>query len=125
MVRPHPAKRASWGGRARKAPGCPRWSRCWRTRIRAGRRCSFRSGMGKAGGWSRLSRRPPCGSTTVCRLADAAGGVSDDAWAAAAKHYDEDQLAALVAAIALINLYNRLNVIVQQPGGDYEPGQWG
>ncbi|MFH9978108.1 carboxymuconolactone decarboxylase family protein [Streptomyces sp. NPDC017179] len=59
------------------------------------------------------------------RLADAAGGVTDEAWADAAKHYDEDQLAALVTLIALINAYNRLNVIVQQPAGDYEPGMFG
>ncbi|WP_445524356.1 carboxymuconolactone decarboxylase family protein [Streptomyces cyslabdanicus] len=59
------------------------------------------------------------------RLADAAGGVTDEAWANAAKHYDEDQLAALVALIAVINAYNRLNVIVQQPAGDYEPGMFG
>jgi AhpD family alkylhydroperoxidase len=30
------------------------------------------------------------------RIADAAGGVTDEAWANAAKHYDEDGLAALV-----------------------------
>ncbi|MFC9278084.1 carboxymuconolactone decarboxylase family protein [Streptomyces collinus] len=59
------------------------------------------------------------------RIADAAGGVTDEAWANAAKHYDEDQLAALVSLIALINAYNRLNVIVQQPAGDYQPGQFG
>ena len=59
------------------------------------------------------------------RIADAAGGVTDDAWANAAKHYDDDQLAALVALIALINTYNRMNVITQHPGGDYQPGQWG
>ena len=59
------------------------------------------------------------------RIADAAGGVTDDAWENAAKHFDEDQLAALVATIALINMYNRFNVIVQQPAGDYQPGQWG
>ncbi len=58
------------------------------------------------------------------RIADAAGGVTDEAWANAAKHYDEDQLAALVSIIALINTYNRLNVIVQQPAGDYQPGQF-
>ena len=58
------------------------------------------------------------------RIADAAGGVSDDAWANAAKHYDEDQLAALVSLIALINAYNRMNVILRQPAGDYQPGQW-
>ncbi|MFJ6560591.1 carboxymuconolactone decarboxylase family protein [Streptomyces sp. NPDC091412] len=59
------------------------------------------------------------------RIADAAGGVTDEAWADAAKHYDEDQLAALVTLIAMINTYNRLNVIVQQPAGDYEPGMFG
>lgn len=58
------------------------------------------------------------------RLADAAGGVSDEVWANAAKHYDEEQLAALVAVIALINAYNRLNCIIQQPAGDYQPGQF-
>jgi AhpD family alkylhydroperoxidase len=58
------------------------------------------------------------------RLADAAGGVTDEAWADAAKHYDSDQLASLVAAIAGINAWNRLNVITQQPAGDYQPGQW-
>ena len=58
------------------------------------------------------------------RIADAAGGVSDEAWANAAKHYDDDQLAALVSLIAVINAYNRLNVIVRQPVGDYQPGQW-
>jgi AhpD family alkylhydroperoxidase len=57
------------------------------------------------------------------RIADAAGGVPDDVWANAAKHYDEDQLSALVCVIALINAFNRLNVITQQPAGDYRPGQ--
>jgi len=59
------------------------------------------------------------------RIADAAGGVTDDAWANAAKHYDDDQLIALVGVIALINAYNRMNVIIQQPAGDYQPGQFG
>ena len=58
------------------------------------------------------------------RIADAAGGVSDEAWENAAKHYDDDQLAALVCLIALINTYNRMNVITRQPAGDYQPGQW-
>ncbi|MFH8292898.1 carboxymuconolactone decarboxylase family protein [Streptomyces sp. NPDC018059] len=57
------------------------------------------------------------------RLADTPGGVSDEAWANAAKHYDEDQLADLVSVIAVINAFNRLNVIVRRPGGDYEAGQ--
>ena len=59
------------------------------------------------------------------RIADGAGGVTDEAWADAAKHYDEDQLAALVSIIALINAYNRLNVVVRMPAGDYRPGMFG
>jgi AhpD family alkylhydroperoxidase len=59
------------------------------------------------------------------RIADAATGVTDEAWANAAKHYDDEQLAALVALIAEINAWNRLNVIVRQPGGSYVPGQLG
>jgi AhpD family alkylhydroperoxidase len=58
------------------------------------------------------------------RIADAAGGVTDEAWANAAKHFDEEQLGALVAIIALINTYNRLNVLTRQPAGDYQPGQF-
>ncbi|MGW6058600.1 carboxymuconolactone decarboxylase family protein [Streptomyces sp. NPDC055189] len=59
------------------------------------------------------------------RIADAAGGVTDEAWANAAKHFDEDQLAALVSSIALINAFNRLNVLTQRPAGDYQVGQLG
>ncbi len=59
------------------------------------------------------------------RIADAATGVTDDAWANAAKHYDDDQLGALVSLIAEINAWNRLNVITRQPAGDYQPGQFG
>ncbi|GAA3992237.1 carboxymuconolactone decarboxylase family protein [Streptomyces marokkonensis] len=59
------------------------------------------------------------------RIADGSGGVSDEAWANAAEHYDEDQLTALVGLIALINMYNRLNVIVRRPAGDYVPGMFG
>ncbi|WP_194894779.1 carboxymuconolactone decarboxylase family protein [Catenulispora pinisilvae] len=58
------------------------------------------------------------------RIADAAGGVTDEVWANAAKHYDEEQLAGLVSTIALINAYNRMNVITRVPAGGYQPGQW-
>ncbi|TDE59051.1 carboxymuconolactone decarboxylase family protein [Nonomuraea mesophila] len=56
------------------------------------------------------------------RIADAAGGVTDEVWANAAKHYDEDELAGLVSLIAIMNTVNRLNVITQQPAGGCEPG---
>jgi AhpD family alkylhydroperoxidase len=59
------------------------------------------------------------------RIADAAGGVTDEAWANAAKHHDEDQLTDLVMLIALINATNRMGVIVGKRGGDYQPGHLG
>jgi len=30
-----------------------------------------------------------------------------------------------MCTIAIINTYNRFNVISQNQGGDYQPGQWG
>jgi AhpD family alkylhydroperoxidase len=59
------------------------------------------------------------------RLADGAGGVTDEVWANAARHYDEEQLAALVCLISVINAFNRGNVITRQPAGGYQPGQHG
>ncbi|MGR6968354.1 carboxymuconolactone decarboxylase family protein [Streptomyces cynarae] len=58
------------------------------------------------------------------RIADGAGGVTDEVWACAAKHYDEEQLTALVLLVSFMNMVNRLNVITRQPAGNYEPGQF-
>ncbi|WP_406727360.1 carboxymuconolactone decarboxylase family protein [Streptomyces sp. GD-15H] len=58
------------------------------------------------------------------RLADAHQGVSDETWDQVRKHYDDDQIAALVALVALINAANRLAVIVHLKGGSYEPGMF-
>jgi len=58
------------------------------------------------------------------RLADANLGVSDETWAQVRKHYDDDQIVALVSVVALINAANRLAVIVHQQGGSYEPGMF-
>ncbi|WP_275294950.1 carboxymuconolactone decarboxylase family protein [Amycolatopsis sp. La24] len=57
------------------------------------------------------------------RIADG-GGVSDETWAQAREHYDDDQLAALICLIGLINAANRMNVIVRMPAGLYQPGQF-
>jgi alkylhydroperoxidase family enzyme len=38
-------------------------------------------------------------------------------WEDAAHHYDEQELAALVLAIASINVWNRLNVATRQVAG--------
>ncbi|MFJ6721180.1 carboxymuconolactone decarboxylase family protein [Streptomyces sp. NPDC091259] len=58
------------------------------------------------------------------RLADAHEGVSDETWAEVRKHYDDDEIAALVSLVALINAANRLAVIAHQRGGSYEPGMF-
>jgi AhpD family alkylhydroperoxidase len=52
-------------------------------------------------------------------------GVSDETWAQVRKHYDDDQLAALVALVAQMNAANRLGVIVRLKGGSYEVGMFG
>ena len=42
-----------------------------------------------------------------------------------ARVFTDAERAALVSLIAEINAWNRLNVIVRQPAGDYQPGQFG
>lgn len=51
------------------------------------------------------------------RLSDNPDAVSDEIWDEAARHYDEPELAALVMAIANINVWNRLNVVTRQVAG--------
>jgi AhpD family alkylhydroperoxidase len=58
------------------------------------------------------------------RIADGSTGVSDDVWQAARKHFDDEQLGALITVIAVINAWNRLNVLAGTPAGDYQPGQY-
>jgi AhpD family alkylhydroperoxidase len=58
------------------------------------------------------------------RVADAATGVSDEVWERAARHFDEEQLTALVILVSFMNAANRLNVISRQPAGDYKVGQY-
>jgi AhpD family alkylhydroperoxidase len=52
------------------------------------------------------------------RLADREDPVPEDIWNEAARHYDQKQLAALVLAIATINVWNRLNVTTKQVAGE-------
>lgn len=51
------------------------------------------------------------------RLADRADPVPDEIWGAAAAHYDEQGLAALVLMIAVTNMFNRLNATTRQVAG--------
>jgi AhpD family alkylhydroperoxidase len=56
-------------------------------------------------------------SEAATRLADRPDPVPDDVFDEAAKHFDDDALAALILQIALINVWNRLNVVTRQIGG--------
>lgn len=58
------------------------------------------------------------------RLADTHHGVSDETWAEVCKHYDDDQVGALVCLVGMINAANRMSVIVHTQGGSYEPGMF-
>ena len=58
------------------------------------------------------------------RIADHHHGVSDDTLAQVRKHFDDDQVAALICQVALINAANRMNVIARTPAGSYEPGMF-
>jgi AhpD family alkylhydroperoxidase len=55
----------------------------------------------------------------VTRLSDRPDPVPDEIWEEAARHYDEKALAALVTGIALINVWNRLNVTTRQVAGEW------
>jgi AhpD family alkylhydroperoxidase len=56
----------------------------------------------------------------VTRLSDREDPVPDAVWAEAARHHDEKQLAALILAIAGINVWNRLNAAIGQIAGDWK-----
>ncbi|MGH4013646.1 MAG: carboxymuconolactone decarboxylase family protein [Pseudonocardiaceae bacterium] len=56
-------------------------------------------------------------SEAVTRLSDRADPVPDEIWDEAARHYDEQALAALILSIATTNLFNRLNVTTRQVAG--------
>lgn len=53
----------------------------------------------------------------VTRLSDRPDPVPDQVWDEAARHYDEEGLAALILMIATTNVYNRLNVTTRQVAG--------
>lgn len=53
----------------------------------------------------------------VTRLSDRSDPVPDAIWDDAARHYDEKGLAALLLAISVTNVFNRLNVATRQPAG--------
>jgi AhpD family alkylhydroperoxidase len=54
----------------------------------------------------------------LTRLADRPEPVPDALWDAAAEHFDETQLGALVLDIATVNVWNRLNIATRQVVGE-------
>lgn len=79
----------------------------------------------KAGAWydapyfSEAERAALALTEAVTRLADRADPVPDAIWSEAAKHFDERALSALLLAIGVINVWNRLNVSVRQVAGQW------
>jgi alkylhydroperoxidase family enzyme len=53
------------------------------------------------------------------RIADCSDPVPDDVWEEAARHYDDQQLGALVLAIAAINAWNRINAATRKITGEW------
>ena len=51
------------------------------------------------------------------------GFVPDEVYDKAAKHFDEDELAQLIASITVINAWNRFAVTTRMVPGHYQPGQ--
>ena len=54
----------------------------------------------------------------LTRAADRPDQVPDTIWDAAADHFDETRLAALVLDIATVNLWNRMHIATRQIVGE-------
>ncbi|MFG2332613.1 carboxymuconolactone decarboxylase family protein [Streptomyces sp. NPDC048604] len=72
--------------------------------------------------FTEAERAAPALAEEGTRLGD--NGVSDETWAEVREHYDDDPVGALVCLVSLINAATRMNVIVHNPGGSYEPGMF-
>jgi AhpD family alkylhydroperoxidase len=53
------------------------------------------------------------------------GFVPDEVYEKAAKHFEEAELAQLIATIAVINAWNRFGVTTRAVPGHYQPGDFG
>lgn len=49
------------------------------------------------------------------------GGVSDEVFEATRKHFSEEEMVNLAAAVAVINVWNRLAITFQSDVGSYQP----
>lgn len=57
----------------------------------------------------------------VTRLSDRSDPVPDELWKEVTRHYDERALAALLLHIAVVNVFNRMNVPTRQVAGEWKP----
>jgi AhpD family alkylhydroperoxidase len=55
------------------------------------------------------------------RLSDRGDQVPDEIWDAAADHFSEQELAAIILMIATTNFFNRINATIKEPAG----ASWG
>jgi AhpD family alkylhydroperoxidase len=51
------------------------------------------------------------------RLQDGAAGVTDEIWDAAADHFSQEQLSAIILEIATTNFFNRINRTIREQAG--------
>ncbi|MEU7938254.1 carboxymuconolactone decarboxylase family protein [Microbispora bryophytorum] len=51
------------------------------------------------------------------RIQDGAPGVTDEIWEAAAAHFDDGQLSAIILNVAMTNFFNRINRAVREQAG--------
>lgn len=51
------------------------------------------------------------------RIQDGAPGVTDEIWNAAAAHFDEKQLSAIILNISMTNFFNRINRTIREQAG--------
>jgi len=59
----------------------------------------------------------------MTRIADQSDPVPDPVWTDAARHFSEPELAGLILAIGVTNLYNRINVTIRQTAGEWKPAE--
>ncbi|MGV9818707.1 hypothetical protein [Nocardia xishanensis] len=51
------------------------------------------------------------------RIQDGSPGVTDEIWEAAATHFDEKQMSAIILNIAITNFFNRINHTIREQAG--------
>lgn len=57
----------------------------------------------------------------VTRLSDRSDPVPDELWNEVTRYYDERALSALLLQIAVVNVFNRINVPTRQVAGEWKP----